>query len=113
MSVYIGKTKQTLTKRKWGHNSNSKIKSHTKLYQWYDDTCEIELIEICIINPRIREMEIVQEHIDRGYTVMNTQDGRHILDPIANKKKITNKHNANRTPEYIKNMNIKARTKNK
>jgi hypothetical protein len=99
MTIYIGRTIQSLKRRMQKHASDSK-NSHLKVYKWYDNTCEIELIEDYIGNtPGIREMEIVQEYISDGYTVMNTQIGKHSLDPVGNSKLISAKTNARNNPK--------------
>ena len=83
MTVYIGKTKQTLEKRFYCHKYDSKYKDR-KVYEWFDNTVKIELIENYIGDtPSIREMEIVQEYISKGHIVMNMYIGKHLLNPVC------------------------------
>lgn len=102
MTVYIGKTTVSLKKRLQRHKSASKIKekSHLKISKWFDDSCEIELIEICNENENVRELQIVQEYIDKGYSVMNTYDGRKLLDPTNYNIKNNTKNRNKRHPDY-------------
>lgn len=95
-TVYVGRTDQSLKRRLQKHTSDSKLYSHRPVYQWFDSTCEIYLIENYIGNNyAIREMEVVQEYISNGYVVMNEFVGNKLL----------NKN------EYVKNNNIKLNSK--
>ncbi len=110
MTVYIGKTNQSDKKRMSGHKFEAKRSPNRKLSQWFDETCVLDFIEICNINPGLREMEIIQEYITNGYDVMNELVGKHMLDPISNRNKIQSKYNSKvnsinnhkRHPAYIK-----------
>jgi len=100
MTVYIGSTDTSLTERMYKHKNRSKTRSDLKVYQWYDNTCKIVLIEES--DTPIREFEVINEYITEGYDVMNIRTGKHILDPIGNNKAHSIKYTANRHPDYHK-----------
>lgn len=83
--IYIGSTKETLQRRLKRHLVTKKIKPHIKVYQWLDETCIIELIEISDI--KIREYEIINQYFyDDNFECMNTDIGLSILDKVAYNK---------------------------
>ena len=104
MTVYIGRTTQSLSDRFSGHKSDSKRYTHRNIYQWFDNTCMIELIEIYNGSEyNIREVQIIQEYIDNGYKVMNELIGKFTLNKTAYIKANnikSNKNNDNRNLDY-------------
>jgi len=74
--IYIGRTTQELSRRLYQHRSFCKNnKLNLKVYNWFDKTCNIELIEITA--NKERETEIIKEYLkDPNYEVMNTYVGK-------------------------------------
>ena len=106
-TVYIGKTKESLNVRFSKHKSQSKTKKHRLIYQWLDNTCEIELIENYNGNDsNIREMEIIQDYINNGYKLVNEKIGKMLLggyNYVKTRNKINaKKYNNKKSNEYGK-----------
>jgi len=72
--IYIGRTKCDIKVRMCKHKSNKKSNNKLKIYQWFDNTCKIELIETT--TNKNREFEIIKEYLDNPeWQVMNIYVG--------------------------------------
>ena len=74
--IYIGRTKQKLKNRLYHHRGASKQtkNKNLKVYQWFDKTCQIELIELT--DNKERETEIIKQYVENpNYEVMNMYVG--------------------------------------
>ena len=72
--IYIGRTRQELLHRLYQHRAQSK-KLNLKVYNWFDNSCQIELIEIT--DNKEREIEIIKQYVENpDYEVMNTYVGQ-------------------------------------
>ena len=98
MTVYIGQTTLSLSRRLSNHKYQCKLFPNRLFYKWFDSNCIIELLEICNKDPNLNEAIIIRRYLDEGYNVMNTNLGESSMDKANYIKK---KNNSNH-PEYIK-----------
>lgn len=99
-SVYIGMTIQ-YNGRCRTHLSNVKkfkaglLDSQLRLYAWLDETCEFNILDVKSFATRQDASRIeyayINEYIERGFNVLNTQTGK----ASSNPKEYNRQYNAN------------------
>jgi len=111
MTIYIGTTKSSLKNRLTSHKASQKYGCSMPVYNWFDNTVSIELIDIVYGDTQVDfeniEYECIKNFKDKGFTILNYKDGRSKVEDYekikSERKKVSGKrkeYSSNRDSNY-------------